>query len=59
MEIHVKLSFGEVISYTSPQIGIIRIDSEAMICQSSVTFGNPGGAGSDILDDNITNGGDF
>ena len=51
---------GENKIYSSPEINIIDLVPETVICQaSSVAFGNSGWAGTDILEDNITEGGDF
>ena len=51
---------GENKIYSSPEINIIDLIPETVICQaSSVAFGSSGWAGTDILEDDITEGGDF
>ena len=45
--------------YSPPAISISQIETETVICVSPLNFGNIGGAGSDISDNDIEDGGAF
>ncbi len=45
--------------YSSPAISIIEIKTETVLCGSPLNFGNIGGAGSDINNNDIEDGGAF
>lgn len=44
--------------YSSPMVSMLLIEVEHVLCQSMI-FGNNGGAGSDIGEDDIIDGGEF
>lgn len=44
--------------YSSPMTSVVLIEVEQVLCQSMV-FGQSGGAGSDIGEDDINYGGEF
>lgn len=44
--------------YSSPMLSMLMIEVEHVLCQSMI-FGNNGGAGSDIGEDDIIDGGEF
>ena len=45
--------------YSSPEISIIQIETETVLCVSTLDFGWKGRAGSDIYFNDIEEGGEF
>lgn len=44
--------------YSAPSVSVVVLEVESVLCQS-MNFGQNGGAGSDLLGDDIIDGGEF
>ena len=45
-------------NYSAPSVSVVLLEVESVLCQS-MNFGQNGGAGSDLFDDDIIDGGEF